>query len=105
MSQNITVIEGEANVRNARILTLRAALKLEIKGLRGRFNAYKIIKAELGFKGSRASVLEQLNAYIEENILSKAEPPKRESPAEIASRVHPFNDHQRTALEQSLADA
>jgi len=61
-------IAGEEKVRNARILTLRSALKLELKGLkmsRG-ISVYAIVKREFGFKGSKARVLEQLNAFIEE---------------------------------------
>ena len=59
---------AEENVRSARILTLRSALKLELKGLkmsRG-ISAYAIIKREFGFKGNKARVLEQLNAFIDE---------------------------------------
>lgn len=64
------VIEGEDNVRKARVLTLRSALELEIKGLkrRGR-SVYSIIKEEFGFKGNKEKVLSQLSDYIEENIL------------------------------------
>ena len=65
-------IAGEENVRNARILTLRSALKLELKGLkmsRG-ISAYAIIKREFGFKGNKARVLEQLNAFIDENVMA-----------------------------------
>ena len=61
-------MSGEENVRNARILTLRSALKLELKGLkmsRG-ISAYAIVKREFVFKGNKARVLEQLNAFIEE---------------------------------------
>lgn len=69
----MTIITGESNIANARILTLRAGLKLETKGLkisRGR-SCYAIVKEEFGFKGNKQSVLEQLNKCIEENILKK----------------------------------
>jgi hypothetical protein len=48
-----------------RLATLRAALKLEIAGMkrRGR-SAYSILKAE-GFTGTRAAVLQQLNEQLE----------------------------------------
>jgi len=68
----VIVIDGEANVKKARILALRSALKLEIVGLKGRFNAFQIVKKEFGFKGSKAKVLEQLNKHIDTNILVKA---------------------------------
>lgn len=43
----------------------RGALRLEVAGMtrRGR-SAYSICKSEYGLKGSKASVLEQLNAII-----------------------------------------
>jgi hypothetical protein len=49
------------------MLTLRAGLKLEIKGLRrsGR-SFYTIIKKEFGLKGSRESVLEQFDTLIKQ---------------------------------------
>jgi len=64
-----TIITGD-KIQGTRILVLRSGLRLEIKGLgrRGR-SCYSIIKEEFGFKGSRERVLEQLNKYIEENIL------------------------------------
>ena len=62
----ITILPEQ--VDHARLLTLRTALKLEIQGLksRGRY-AYTIIKEELGIKGSRASVLEQVNEHLNQN--------------------------------------
>lgn len=64
------VIQGEEHVANARILTLRSGLKLEIQGLsrHGR-SIYSIVKEEFGFKGSKQAVYDQLDAYIKENIL------------------------------------
>jgi hypothetical protein len=63
------VITGEDNIKAARILTLRSALKLEIKGLgrRGR-SVYSIVKEEFGFKGNKQKVLDQLNAWIKTNL-------------------------------------
>ena len=49
-----------------RLLTLRAGLRLEIRGLKvskGR-SCYAIIKQEFGLKGDRASVLEQFEQYL-----------------------------------------
>lgn len=68
----MTMITGEQNIKNARILTLRSALKLEVAGLsrRGR-SVYSIVKEEFGFKGNKEKVLEQLNAHIEQHILPK----------------------------------
>ena len=52
-----------------RLLTLRAGLRLEIRGLKvskGR-SCYAIIKQEFGLKGDRASVLEQFENYLSEH--------------------------------------
>ena len=49
-----------------KLLVLRGALRLEIKGIkhRGR-TAYSVIKEELNLKGSREKVLEQLNLLLD----------------------------------------
>ena len=54
--QSATVIAGRM-IGVFRLRTLISALELEIKGMKGRFNAYMILKRELGCKGSRAGVL------------------------------------------------
>ena len=52
-------------IETFRLITLRSALKLEIKGLkRNGQSAYKILKA-MGFTGLRQSVLEQVSDEIE----------------------------------------
>ena len=49
-----------------RLLTLRAALRLEVVGLKGRGrSAYSIAKEELGIKGNKQKVLEQVNEMIQ----------------------------------------
>jgi hypothetical protein len=58
----MTVLTGH-QIEAARILTLRAMLKLEMKGLsksRGP-TAYALVKKELGLKGTRQGVLDQLD--------------------------------------------
>lgn len=62
-----TIITGP-HIGVARLLVLRSALGLELKGikmLRGA-TAYTRIKRELGLRGSRASVRAQLDRLIEE---------------------------------------
>jgi hypothetical protein len=56
----MTVLVGN-QIEGARLLTLRSMLKLEILGMhrRGR-SAYAILK-DMGFKGTRESVLAQLD--------------------------------------------
>jgi len=55
------IITGN-EIKYARLLTLRAALKLEMKGIKviNGTTAYATLKRE-GFKGSRAKVLAQLD--------------------------------------------
>ena len=69
----MTSIHEPEHIENFRILLLRAALKLEITGLRrsrGLSSAYSQIKREFGFKGSKVKVLEQLDTYIRDNNIS-----------------------------------
>ena len=61
------VITKPHEIQLFRLLTLRAGLKLEIRGLRvskGR-SCFAIIKQEFGLTGSREEVLEQFSALIE----------------------------------------
>jgi len=54
------------NVEFYRLITLRSALDLEIRGLkrRGR-SVYSIIKEEFGFKGNKQKVYDQFDEYIQ----------------------------------------
>jgi len=56
----MTVLTG-SQIEGARLLTLRSMLILEMKGMhrRGR-SAYALLK-DMGFKGTREKVLEQLD--------------------------------------------
>lgn len=61
----MTVLTHPTDIDNARRLTLRAMLKLELKGLsksRGP-TAYSTLKTVYGYKGTRESVLAQLDAW------------------------------------------
>lgn len=68
-NQRIAVFDGPDEVRKARLLVLRGALRLEAAGMkrRGR-SVYAIVKKEFGFKGSKRRVLEQLNELIEREM-------------------------------------
>ena len=64
---NNTIVLTGNQIKMARALTLRAALKLEIIGLkrsRGP-SAYAIIKSEFNLKGNKERVLDQLNQILE----------------------------------------
>ena len=61
----MTVLDTPDQIARFRLATLRAALKLEIAGMkrsRGP-SAYAILKTE-GFTGTRAGILEQLNKLL-----------------------------------------
>ena len=48
------------------LLSLRAALRMEVEGLKGRGKtAYAIAKQELGIKGNKQKVLDQVNQMIQ----------------------------------------
>ena len=71
MSNTATVLDTPTQINAMRVLTLRGALRLEVKGFQrhGR-SVYSIVKSEFGFKGSKQAILDQLNDYIKKNILS-----------------------------------
>jgi hypothetical protein len=59
------VLDTPEKIARYRLLTLRAALRLEIAGMKRRGDsAYKILKNE-GYSGTRAQVLEQLHNHLE----------------------------------------
>ena len=59
------VLDTPEKIARYRLLTLRAALRLEIAGMKKRGkSAYQILKAE-GYSGTRAQVLEQLHNHLE----------------------------------------
>ena len=62
------MITGD-KIEGARLITLKHMLHLEMKGMkrRGR-SAYSIIKSELGFRGNRQKVYDQLEEYINEEL-------------------------------------
>jgi len=60
------ILDTPKQIDTYRLLTLRQALKLEILGLkmsRGA-SAYSIIKKELGLKGNKQSVFNQLSTML-----------------------------------------
>lgn len=61
------VIDTPEGIEFARLCALKGALHLETLGMkrRGR-SVYSIVKQELGFKGNKQRVLEQLENYIED---------------------------------------
>jgi len=62
---NAIVLDTPEQIARYRLLTLRAALRLEIAGMKKRGqSAYQILKNE-GYTGTRAQVLEQLHNHLE----------------------------------------
>lgn len=69
----MTMLNTPAQIEGFLVLRLKTCLKLEVKGMtvsRGP-TAYAQVKAKFGFKGSKAKVLAQLEAWIEENLPAK----------------------------------
>lgn len=66
------VFDNPDQIEAARLLTLRQRLKLEIKGMKFRGRATSSILREMGFKGSRESMLEQLNE-IRNQLIGESE--------------------------------
>lgn len=65
MTKEPIVISGAENIDRARLLIMKAGLKLEVAGMTNRgMSCYQMAKREFGFKGSKKSVLEQLTNYI-----------------------------------------
>ena len=61
-------ITGKENINLTRLLTLKAGLKIEIKGMkvtRGR-SCYSMIKDEFNLKGNKQKVLTQFEDIIKE---------------------------------------
>jgi len=59
------ILDNPDAIMRYKLLTLRQMLKLEITGMKrhGR-SAYSIIKQELGLKGSRTAVLQELSTIL-----------------------------------------
>ena len=62
---NSAILDTPEQINAFRLLTLRQMLKLEMLGMtRSGRSAYSIIKQELGLKGSRQSVFNQLSTML-----------------------------------------
>lgn len=69
----MTIISDPWKIEMMRLKTLRAALKLEMSGMRhsSGVSAYSRIKREFGFKGNKESVYKQFSQYILDNELKE----------------------------------
>jgi hypothetical protein len=62
----MTILTNPDQITAFRLLTLRSMLKLEILGMtRSGRSAYAIIKSELGLKGNKIRVYDQLSAMLQ----------------------------------------
>ena len=70
----MTVLTTPAQIDAARLLALRAMLKLEVLGMSRSKSptAYSILKKEYGCKGTREKVLEELNEWRDQ-LLNQGE--------------------------------
>jgi|TARA_Y100000296_G_scaffold79920_1_gene104577 hypothetical protein len=65
-----TLYDKPEDILLFRMLSQKASLELEIKGLRKKGRTmYSMIKQEYNLRGSRESVLEQFGNFIKENRL------------------------------------
>ena len=65
-TNNMMIADTPYKIDLYRLLSLRAALRLEVVGLKGRGkSAYSIAKQELGVKGNKQKVLDQVNQMIQ----------------------------------------
>ena len=66
MSRQMMIADTPYKIELYRLLSLRAALRLEVVGLKGRGrSAYSIAKEELGIKGNKQKVVDQVNEIIQ----------------------------------------
>ena len=69
-------LQGEDQMLSAKLLTMRAGLKLELKGLRMTrgVSCYALVKQETGLKGSKQKVYDQFEVMLKEaGILQETE--------------------------------
>jgi len=60
------IAENKYQIQLYSMLALRARLRLELVGLKGRGRtAYSLLKEELGIKGSKQKVLDSVNEIIQ----------------------------------------
>lgn len=72
------VLDTPEQIQMFRLLTLRQGLKLELKGMRMSSKsrtAYSILKKEFGMKGSRQTVLDELDRIRDEIMGITPQPP------------------------------
>jgi hypothetical protein len=61
-------LQGDEQMRGARLLTRRAGLRMELKGLRMTrgVSCYALVKQETGLKGSKQKVYDQFEVMLKE---------------------------------------
>tara|TARA_R100000458_G_C8256865_1_gene232861 strand:- start:418 stop:636 length:219 start_codon:yes stop_codon:yes gene_type:complete len=70
---SITVLDTPQKQELAKLIVLRGAMRMEVKGFRMTNKsptAYSILKKEYGMKGNKQKVLEQLNEILDK-VLEK----------------------------------
>jgi hypothetical protein len=66
-ASGVVTITGENSIQYARLVTLKAALRMETHGLgRKGMSAYSMIKKEFGLTGSKGVVLAKFEKLINE---------------------------------------
>ena len=85
MNPPALVPTGVAQIQMTRALVLKHALRIEVITGRkkARLNAYAITKEEFNFKGSKLSVLEQLEEWIGDKLSRIYVPPEDGRPHSV----------------------
>lgn len=72
---DLSVIDTPEGIAFFQMAARKSALSLELKGLRrssGRRTAYSICKSEYGLKGTRQSVLRQMQALVDAALAARS---------------------------------
>jgi len=68
----MTILTNPDQIAAFRLLTLRSMLKLEIHGMtRSGRSAYATIKSELGLRGNKIRVYDQLSAMLQRSAFNQ----------------------------------
>jgi len=71
-NKSCIVFSGEEEINRVRLIALRSALRMEMKGIRATrgFSAYATIKREFGLRGNKQKVFDQFTELLKQAGLS-----------------------------------
>jgi hypothetical protein len=65
------IAKTSEQIQAVRLLSLKARMGLELKGIRFRINTFPVVKREFGFKGNNQKVYDQFVAMLKEKGILK----------------------------------